>query len=174
MLRNPSLYGITHDEIEKDPLLEQVLNYALVRSQLLLIELLCIPPTFLVVYFIIAGDVFWNPPLSAAVSSWERTGHYKVSSTLCTSCLMSGLLSTFLHYFPCGDISSNLFVFFPCSEERISFTQLPHCWTKTILLNMTRNQETSRLVHSYANFFSSFPVSSIYQFYLGELAPDIL
>ena len=24
MLRNPSLYGITHDEIEKDPLLEQV------------------------------------------------------------------------------------------------------------------------------------------------------
>lgn len=24
MLRNPSLYGITHEEIEKDPLLEQV------------------------------------------------------------------------------------------------------------------------------------------------------
>ena len=24
MLRNPSLYGISHDEIEKDPLLEQV------------------------------------------------------------------------------------------------------------------------------------------------------
>lgn len=24
MLRNPSLYGITHDELEKDPLLEQV------------------------------------------------------------------------------------------------------------------------------------------------------
>lgn len=26
MLRNPSLYGITHDETEKDPLLEQVWN----------------------------------------------------------------------------------------------------------------------------------------------------
>ena len=26
MLRNPSLYGVTHDEIEKDPLLEQVWN----------------------------------------------------------------------------------------------------------------------------------------------------
>lgn len=26
MLRNPTLYGITHDEIEKDPLLEQVLK----------------------------------------------------------------------------------------------------------------------------------------------------
>ena len=24
MLRNPTLYGITHDELEKDPLLEQV------------------------------------------------------------------------------------------------------------------------------------------------------